>query len=169
MREALQRLAAIGLLRFEANRGVVVPLLSAAEAAENYALRRAIEPLLLRRALANISIVDLAEAELALSTTAFTVTEANWAFHRALYRVSGWHQGLGMTEVLHAAVAPYVMLYTEGLGGATTSDDEHHAMLAACRNGDSKTALALLGQHLDSAASALGSYLNGTHLEGLDE
>ncbi|NOX30103.1 MAG: GntR family transcriptional regulator [Actinobacteria bacterium] len=159
VREALQRLAAIGLLRFEANRGVVVPSLSAAEAEENYALRRLIEPMLLDRALPNLSIVDLAEAELALSSDSLSLTEANWAFHRALYRASECERGMAMTEILHAAVAPYVVLYTERLGGAKHSDDEHGAILDACRHGDRTAARSLLIQHLDAAAEALDLYL----------
>lgn len=155
VREALQRLAATGLLRFEANRGVIVPSLSAAEAEENYALRRAIEPLLLDRALPNLSIVDLAEAELALTNESLSLTEANWAFHRALYRASGWEQGMAITEILHVAVAPYVMLYTERLGAAKHSDDEHTSILNACRHGDQPTAHSLLIEHLDAAAEAL--------------
>jgi len=160
VREALQRLAAIGLLRFEANRGVIVPSLSAAEAEENYALRRAIEPLLLDRALPSLSIVDLAEAELALTSESLSLTEANWAFHRALYRASGWEQGMAMTEILHAAVAPYVVLYTERLGAAQHSEDEHTAILNACRQGDQTTAHNLLVEHLDTAAEALDLNLN---------
>ena len=155
VREALQRLAAIGLLRFEANRGAIVSSLSADEAEENYALRRSIEPLLLDRALPNLSIVDLAEAELALTSESLSLTEANWAFHRALYRASGWERGMAMTEILHAAVAPYVVLYTERLGGAKHSDDEHAAILDACRDGDGTSAHSLLVQHLDAAAEAL--------------
>ena len=50
VREALHRLAASDLLRFENNRGVVVPLLTAEDAAETFGLRLAIEPELLRRA-----------------------------------------------------------------------------------------------------------------------
>lgn len=160
VREALQRLAAIGLLRFESNRGVVTASLSAHEAEENYALRRAVEPLLLDRSLPDLTIVDLAEAEMALSNHALSLTEANWAFHHALYRASGWTRGLAMTEILHAAVAPYVTLYTQGLGGEEHSDGEHAAILQACRNGDRVTAHDLLVEHLDGAAVALGAYLD---------
>ena len=54
VREALQRLAGLGLLRFETNRGAVVPTLTAADAEESYALPRAIEPQLLRRAVTRL-------------------------------------------------------------------------------------------------------------------
>ena len=83
VREALQRLAATGLMRFETNRGAFVPRLTAAEAHENYELRCAIEPLLLRRAIPNFTVDDLAEAERALSETNTSVTASNWAFPAA--------------------------------------------------------------------------------------
>ena len=159
VREALQRLSASGLVRFEANRGAVVPKLSADDAEENYSLRQAIEVRLLQQALPRLGIVELAEAEIALSGGTDSLTEANWQFHRALYRASGWERGLAMAEILHAAVAPYVVLYTEGLGGAADSDAEHVALLAACREGDVDRAVALLDQHLQGAASALIEFL----------
>lgn len=160
VREALQRLAAHGLLQFEPNRGAVVPELSAADAEEQYALRRGIEPQLLRRAIPRSTIVDLAEAELALDGTDLSRTERNWAFHRALYRASGWERGLSIVGLLHAAVAPYVLLYTEGLGGAQESHDQHLALLEASRAGDVTAALAVLGEHLDHAERALVEWLD---------
>ena len=162
VREALQRLVAKGLLRFEANRGAVVPTLTAEEAEESYALRRAIEPLLLERALPHLSIVDLAEAEVALQADDLSISEANWAFHRALYGPSGWARGLAMAEILHVAVAPYLVLYTEGLGGATSSDAEHVALLKTCRQGKVAAAVEQLLDHLGHAEEALVAYLKST-------
>ena len=159
VREALQRLAGLGLLRLEPNRGAIVPELTAAEAEENYALRRGIEPQLLERALPKLSIVDLAEAELALTADRLSLAEANWSFHRALYRASGWKRGLAIAEILHAAVAPYVLLYTERLGGAGDSDAEHSALLDACRNSNRKVAVGILRAHLDHASDALRGFL----------
>jgi DNA-binding GntR family transcriptional regulator len=155
VREALQRLAAIGLLRFEPNRGAILPELSAAEAEENYALRRGIEPQLLERALPRLTIVDLAEAEVALGADSLTLAEANWSFHHALYRASGWERGLAIAQILHAAVAPYVVLYTERLHGAADSDAEHEAILDSCRRRDRKAAVAVLRRHLDHASETL--------------
>lgn len=161
VREALQRLAAIGLVRFEENRGVVVAELSAAEADEHFSLRRAIEPLLLERALPHLDVVDLAEAELALTGPIARIapTEANWHFHRALYRSSGWQRGLALAETLNAAVAPYVALYTQGLGAAADSDAEHVELLDACRAGDGARALDVLDRHLTGAAASIVGFL----------
>lgn len=159
VREALQRLAAIGLLRFEPNRGVTVPRLSVADAEEHFELRRAVEPRLLTRAIPRLTIADLAEAEMALDVDGTGHTEANWRFHRALYAASGWGRGLDIVETLNIAVAPYVLLYTAGLGGADVSDTQHRSLLEACRAGDVDTALALLLTHLDDAERSLRSYL----------
>lgn len=155
VREALQRLTALGLLRTESNRGVVVPTLSADDAEEIFALRSAIEPQLLRRAIPNITIVDLAKAELAIQAGEVPSTQANWDFHRALYQPSSWLRGLAIDEILHASVAPYVLLYIQDLGGATNSQQQHEAILASCRAGDVDAGCTHLVAHLDEAAASL--------------
>lgn len=160
VREAMQRLAGLGLLRLEPNRGAVVPHLSAAEAEEQYALRRGIEPQLLRRAIPRLTIVDLAQADLALAAGQdASLTEANWRFHQALYRAAGWDRGLAVVELLHASVAPYVVLYTQGLGRAGESQAQHVEMLEASRAGDVDRAVAALADHLDHAEAALVAWL----------
>jgi DNA-binding GntR family transcriptional regulator len=166
VREALQRLSAVGLLQFETNRGATVPAMSVAEAHENSVLRTAIEVELLRVAVPKLTIVDLAEAELALGSAEMGVTESNWAFHRALYRASGWARGLAIVEILHAAVAPYVLLYIESLGGAQDSDAEHVALLEACRTGDIEMAISLLRSHLSDASDAVIGFLDKTVTTG---
>lgn len=155
VREALQRLSALGLLQFETNRGASVPPLSVAEAHENAVLRSSIEVELLREAIPKLTIVDLAEAELALGNTEMSITESNWAFHRALYRAAGWKRGLAIVEILHAAMAPYVLLYIESLGGAEDSADEHEALLHSARTGDVDGAIELLRSHLTVSADAV--------------
>ena len=159
VREALQRLAAASLVTFEPNRGAMIRPLTAADAEEIFALRLAIEPELLRRAIGRHTIVDLATAELALTDRSRALTEANWLFHRALYDAAGWPRARSTVETLQAAVAPYVLLYTEGLGGAAESDTEHHELLAHCRAADSPAAVKVLRTHLRSAARALADYL----------
>ncbi len=160
VREALQRLAAASLVTFEPNRGAMIRPLTAADAEEIYALRLAIEPELLRRAIGRQTIVDLATAELALTSGGYTLTEANWRFHRALYHAATWPRALGTIETLQAAVAPYVLLYTEGLGGAAESDAEHHELLEHCRAADARAAVRVLRVHLRAAAQALTDHLS---------
>ncbi|HJT63657.1 MAG TPA: GntR family transcriptional regulator [Candidatus Limnocylindria bacterium] len=161
VREALQRLAAAALVTFEPNRGALVRPLTAGDAAEIFALRQAVEPTLLRRAIGRQTTVDLATAELALSSAALPLTEANWMFHRALYHAAGWPRALATVETLNTAVAPYVLLYTESLGGGAQSDAEHRELLDHCRTADTRSALRVLRAHLRAAADALADYLSG--------
>ncbi|HET9497155.1 MAG TPA: GntR family transcriptional regulator [Candidatus Limnocylindria bacterium] len=160
VREALQRLAAASLVTFEPNRGALVRPLTAADAEEIFALRQAVEPRLLRRALGHHTTVDLATAELALTSHALPLTEANWLFHRALYHAANWPRALATVETLHTAVAPYVLLYTESLGGAAHSDQEHRELLEYCRAADARSAGRILRVHLRAAADALAGYLS---------
>jgi DNA-binding GntR family transcriptional regulator len=162
VREALQRLAAEGLVSFEANRGSVVRSLTAGGAEEIYALRRAIEPMLLERSVPKLTIVDLAEAEMVLDDADAPIGESNWQFHRALYAGARWHRGSTIVGTLHAAVAPYVVLYTQGLGGSTASDGEHRELLSLCRAKQTAKALAVLRRHLAEASSALVAHLDAT-------
>ena len=161
VREALQRLAAASLVTFEPNRGALVRPLTAADAEEIFALRQAIEVQLLQRAVGRHTVVDLATAELALMSDSLPLTEANWLFHRALYLAAGWSRALATVETLHAAVAPYVLLYTGTLGGAAESDMEHRELLDHCRATDSRAAVRVLRVHLKTAATALASHLSG--------
>jgi DNA-binding GntR family transcriptional regulator len=160
VREALQRLAAASLVTFEPNRGALVQPLTAADAEEIFALRQAIEPQLLRRAVGRHTTVDLATAELALLSDSLPLTEANWLFHRALYLAAGWPRALAWVETLHAAVAPYVLLYTKSLGGAAHSDAEHRELLQHCRAADARSAGKVLRVHLRAAAETLAGYLS---------
>jgi DNA-binding GntR family transcriptional regulator len=162
VREALQRLANASLVTFEPYRGAIVRPLTGADAEEIFALRLAIEPELLRRAIGRHTIVDLATAELALTGKSGTLTESNWRFHRALYDPAGWPLALGTVETLNAAVAPYVLLYTESLGGAAHSDAEHHELLEHCRAPNTRAAIRVLRAHVQSAADSVAAYLSKT-------
>ena len=159
VREALQRLVARGLLSAERNRGIFVPTLSAEDAREVFGLRRALEPVLLRRSIPQMSETHWAEAEEALAGQGLTITESNWFFHRALYRAGEWSRGLAIDRDLHATVAPYVMLYTEELGGKNRSDQQHAELLDACRAKDAERADRVLMEHLDGAATVLEDFL----------
>ena len=159
IREALQRLAAEGLVTFAPNRGSVVRALDADEAVETYGLRRALEPLLLERSIPHLTIVDLAQAEIALEPGRFAPAEGNWLFHSALYAGCGWSRGLGMVENLHAVVAPYLLLYTGDPKHRQRSEGQHIEMLELCRGRQIEDAVHVLKEHLDEASKALVEFL----------
>ncbi len=162
VREALQRLAALGLLRFEPNRGAQLPHLTVDDAEEIFELRLELETRLLARALPRLTLVDLAQARAALRQDDVSPAEINWNFHSALYAAADRPRTLAMVEMLNAAVTPYVQIYVGPLGAAEACVREHEDILEACIERD-PVAVDHLRHHLESAARLLvGGLAEGT-------
>lgn len=164
VREALVQLKAEGLVTFFPNRGAIVSELSPAEVDEIYTMRLALETTALRRALSGLTIADLAKAEGILQIMDHEQDvarwgELNWEFHATLYRAAGLPRLMGLLETLHTNVARYLVLYLAGLDYQAVSQQEHRAILAACRQGDLQAATTHLEQHLQSAAEQLVKFL----------
>lgn len=159
LREALQQLNGQGLFTARSNRGVSIRSLEVPEAEEIFALRLSLEPMLLKRAIHMHTIVDVAEAELALTSTELPTAVLNWRFHRALYRPSGWDRALAIVESLHLSVAPYLTHYMHDLDGAAIADTEHLELLDHYRNHRTAEAVEVLRDHLTHASKALTKHL----------
>lgn len=167
VREALQQLKAEGLVTFYPNRGAVVTALSATEVDEIYAMRIALETTALQRALPHLTIADLARAEALLTTLdqeqqVARWSELNWEFHALLYRPANLPRLLSWVSTLHVNVARYMVLYLAGMDYQAVSQQEHRALLAACRQGQGDLACDLLRHHLQSAADQLVAFLQKT-------
>jgi DNA-binding GntR family transcriptional regulator len=172
IREALRRLAALGLVSFEPNRGVRVRTLSREELREAFLVRAELESLATELAAPKMTEDDLdelerAEAEFSRATQALRVrprdgevdrwrlthdwVRANHGFHDVIYRVAD----APLVERLaksarrsfsgHAVWAP---------GGSETdalyerNDREHRAIIAALRAGNPTGARALAREHV---------------------
>jgi DNA-binding GntR family transcriptional regulator len=164
VREALQQLKAEGLVTFFPNRGAVVSALSSAEVDEIYAMRIALETLVLQRAIPHLTIADLTRAEALLDQLdqeeqVVRWSELNWEFHALLYRPANLPRLMSEVSTLHVNVARYMLLYLAGLDYQATSQAEHRAILAACRQGQIDLACAHLRHHLQSAADHLVAFL----------
>jgi DNA-binding GntR family transcriptional regulator len=171
VREALRRLAALGLVSFEPNRGVRVRTLSRDELREAFLVRAELESLATELAAPKMNDDDLedlerAEAEFSRATQALRArspdegerwrltsdwVRANHGFHDVIYRVAD----APLVERLaksarrsfsgHAVWAP---------GGSETdalyerNDREHRAIIAALRAGNATGARALAREHV---------------------
>lgn len=168
IREALVQLKSEGLVTFKTNRGAFITTLSPEEADEIYTMRRALETLALERAIPNLSKVDLAKAGGILDVIDAEDDPAqwghhNWAFHACLYRAANMPIMLDTIERLHVNVGRYLVLYLSNMDFQDASQEEHRAILDACRKQDAKTAIAHLTAHLQSAATTLVDYLSSNH------
>jgi DNA-binding GntR family transcriptional regulator len=177
VREALRRLAALGLVSFEPNRGVRVRTLSSAEVREAFLVRAELESLATEVAVPRFGELELAELEAAETRFARLTDElrrrgdgaegradlvaewvrANHAFHDVIYAVAR----LPLVERLakgarfsgSAVWAPADATALDGLYDA--NEREHRAIIAAIRAGSAAGARALAREHVMDSGSLL--------------
>lgn len=164
VREALIQLKAEGLVAFLPNRGAVVSVLSPEEADEIYTMRIALESAALTRAMDRLTGADLIRAESALEILdqepdPARWSELNWEFHATLYQAAAMPRLLETIGQLNANVGRYLVIYLDSLGRQGLSQEQHWALLSACRKRDPVTALELLEKHLVQAARRLVAFL----------
>lgn len=164
VREALIQLKAEGLVTFVPNRGAVVSELSPAEVDEIFTMRIALETVALGRAIPHLTVARLTQAETILQTidreaNAVRWGELNWEFHATLYEAANLPRLLEQVKILHIQVARYLIIYLVGLDYQIVSQREHREILEACRRGNIAAAVAVLEQHLRSAADQLMAFL----------
>jgi DNA-binding GntR family transcriptional regulator len=163
VREALFQLEAEGLVIFYPNRGAVVSELSPVEVDEIYAMRTGLEKVVLGRAIPQLSPVELVRAEGVLNTIdhetdPFRWSELNWEFHALLYQPAAMPRAMTYIRTLHVNVSRYFLIY-EAMHYQERSQQEHHQILTACRQGDIEGACATLESHLSGSATELIAFL----------
>jgi DNA-binding GntR family transcriptional regulator len=161
VREALRDLAAEGLVVFRAHIGAVVRELDVNELVELYDIRKALEPIAIRRAATRITPDELAGAYALAKEMEKEREAAAWA---ALNRE--FH---GLVE--DAAQAPFIQSVLKSVQDISTiyvahslfkqptrmssGNKEHRALLTALRRHDGDAAAAVLVEHLDSTLHAI--------------
>ena len=163
VRESLRILEAEGWLEFSPHRGAVVATLSGSEIRQIFEIRFALESLALRNAVPKLTDADLASAEDLIAAMDAAPDIAGWvrlnrAFHLSLYTGAGARLR-ALIEAQYDAVDRYLRLELVAMGNAEESQDEHRAILAACRAHDVEKAVALYATHIAEAGEDLSSAL----------
>ncbi len=164
VREALRQLEAQALAEFHPHRGAVVAEISASDGADIGAIRMALEPMALRLSLPALTAADLDQAEELITemdgeADPGRMGELNRRFHMTLYARAGRPRLLALTEQHLLAADRYLRFQFAALGYLPRSQDEHRALLAACRAGDADTACRLAEEHVGQAAEQLAAFL----------
>ena len=164
VREALRQLEAQALAEFHPHRGAVVAEISASDGADIGAIRMALEPMALRLSLPALTAADLDQAEELITemdgeADPGRMGELNRRFHMTLYARAGRPRLLALTEQHLLAADRYLRFQFAALGYLPRSQDEHRALLAACRTGDADTACRLAEEHVGQAAEQLAAFL----------
>lgn len=160
VREALRRLEAEGLVLLHPNRGAVVAPLPPEEANEIAEIRIALETLALRLALPNLTPRDLRLAAGILDDLDVKTDITRWGtlnrdFHQALYAPARRPQLLTLIATQHRRFDRFMRIVLASMRHQAASQAEHRALLAACIQRDQATAVALLEQHIATAAALL--------------
>jgi DNA-binding GntR family transcriptional regulator len=152
VREAFRRLEAQGLAISEPRRGVRVASFDLGEVKEVAEMRAALEVLALRHAAPHLTsaILDLAEEATKAGDKSRDVRsweEANRIFHRLILAPCGMPRLLATIDDLHAASARFLFAAWRS-EWETRTDQDHRAILSALRQGNTDSAAATLGRHV---------------------
>lgn len=167
VREALRQLEAEGLVTFSPHRGAVVSSFSADEIEELFELRALVESDLLARAVPRLTAPDLERAAEALEAYGAAVARQevgsygalNWQFHSTLYAAAGRPVTMGVVERLNVHADRYMRMQLTLTHGESRADQEHRAILRACKAGDADRASRALATHVLGAGASLARFL----------
>lgn len=168
VREALRRLAALGIVEIEAHKGARVRDFSIADLEDTQATRLKLESLAVEMAAQRFTDADAIAARSALAKVAdsdrdgdpLDTREAHAAFHFALYRASGSHWLVAAIEPVWQNSERYRFSGEHDAERAQHSHREHEAILLACESHDPEAAVAALGDHLQGAWARIRASLD---------
>lgn len=155
VREAFTLLQAEGLVRLDPHRGAVVFRPTLEEMQESYEIREALERLAIAKAVPNLTPDDIERLGALIDEMRGEPDDQRWMemnndFHMTLYRASGMTQLCSLIESIRAASSVYIHMFLAHLPAMHT-DDEHAAILEACKSGDVQQAQQALTAHLRHA------------------
>lgn len=164
VRDALQILAAEGLVDLTSGSTASVRGMSINELQELYEMRIAIEPVATRLGVPNMgraAHLQMRHQFDVMNTTndAATWLRANAAFHAAVYMQANRPRMVEMVERLRKLVDRYLHLHLEVIGNTAHLQEEHANILAAVEGGDARQAAAVTCQHLETSHEFILRYL----------
>jgi DNA-binding GntR family transcriptional regulator len=154
VREALQQLAAAGLIEMRPRRGAVVATASPERLYEMFEVMAELEAMCARLAARRIGPEGLARLQAAQADCAENRTDpdayydANERFHQAIYALSGNAFLAEEAGALQKRLRPYRRLQLRVRNRVSTSYAEHESIVAALAAGDSERAAADMRDHV---------------------
>ncbi|MCC2618139.1 GntR family transcriptional regulator [Aestuariibacter halophilus] len=167
VRDAIKQLMAEGWLAQHGKRGVMIPPLDPTEAEDLYLMRMYLEPLILTHAIPHLSHQTLGQAQDLLQQLDDTTLDPhqhgalNWSFHALLYQAAQRPVLYQTIADLHRQCARYIGYQSLTLDYLHTSQAEHHDLLDAIRDKNTRLAKSILKQHISEAGEQLVAYLRG--------
>ncbi|WP_338925219.1 GntR family transcriptional regulator [Mycetohabitans endofungorum] len=153
VREAFQRLQAIGLVTILHRRGVRVTALDRAAIKEAVDMRAVLEPLALRHAMPHLraehfEALESAHAACDAANSLASWDAANRAFHHALVRHCAMPRLLATLDVLQLTSSRFVLAVGRARGWQSRSNYDHQLIIDALKGHDLERAAQLLSRHI---------------------
>ncbi len=159
VREAVRRLAAEGLVQFQAHKTVIVAPLSRDELREIYAVRLQLDPYAASLAATNASEAELDEVDrLARAPVSDDVLEQvalNRAFHRGIYSRSGNARLTEILDRLWEQTDRYRLVVLRRDMHVLAAAREHVEIAEALRARQPRTVARLIRAHVDKARTLI--------------
>ena len=172
VREAFAQLQADGLVRIDPHRGAVVFRPTVEDLVEFYRIREVLESLAVARAIPNWDEDVEKELDVLVDRMRRTEDARRWLklndeFHLRLYRRCRMPRLVTLIENLRRASTPYIHMFVTSRPPAERANEEHQAILDACRRRDHAAAERAIRGHLTSAATDLVRYLEQARADGV--
>ena len=174
LRQALLKLEADNLLTLRPHRRPLVAAVSEQAIEEIYAMRGALEPILVRAAVPRLVDEDFASLESlqeqmrgAIDTNDIQgYVRCDRDFHRTIYAASTYERALAEVDRLRDESDRYIYLYASHDTRGHTSIIEHDAILEACRDRAAERAGILTGEHVQHGADFLLEFVKASQRKG---
>jgi DNA-binding GntR family transcriptional regulator len=166
VREALHDLAAEGFIRMDPHRGAVVTQVEGDDLRELFEIRRVLEPMVIRRAVARASdeAIDRAERlsdKMLGMTQAGEWVEANRDFHGIFMEIAESPRLASMVGSLQDSAAPFLAMAIRFRPEMMKEGNEDHRTLVdAVRRRDVDAAVECIVDHMDVTMRVLGTRLD---------
>jgi DNA-binding GntR family transcriptional regulator len=164
IREALSDLEAEGLITSEPRKGALVTLLTAEELQDIYDIRATLEAMATRLAAPHLTTADFHKLDTLIAEMdrhageVVKLVQFNFEFHMTLYAASGRKHLCELNATLRHRTAHYLHAYMIDQGGMPLAQEEHRAIVAACRQQDAEKASAIMYRHVAEAGQGIIKY-----------
>lgn len=165
IRQALSELEAEGLVTSEPRKGSFVTRLTAAELADIYEIRATLEGMATGVAVSHLTEARLDTLDQLIIEIdrhlgeAVELVRLNYEFHDTLYAASGRQHLLELTRTLRHRTQHYLHAYMIEQGRMPHAQDEHRAIVVACRERDNTQAKAMMYEHVMRVGQGIIEYM----------
>lgn len=168
VREAMNHLAAEGLITIVANHGAVVSALSPDEIMQLFETRAVLECFMIRKAIPNFTAEDFARAEDILRQFEQSLEKEsemprwgrlNWSFHSALYAPAGRPMVMSLLKTLNNNCDRYTRLHLAFTRKLRQAGPAHRLLFELCKVGDAEKTAEALWKHIIDAGEYLRDFI----------